>query len=71
MHRFHIPGMTCGGCISAVTRAVQKLDPHAQVESDLENRRISVASDKSTISLLTALENAGYPAQAISEDSRP
>ena len=25
MHIFHIPGMNCGGCLHAVTRAIQAL----------------------------------------------
>ena len=68
MHHFHIPGMTCGGCLGAVTRAIHKLDPQAQIEGDLENRTVAIRSDKAAASLLAALENAGYPAQAISDD---
>ena len=68
MHHFRIPGMTCGGCLEAVTRAIHKLDPQAQSEGVLENRTIAIRSDKAAASLLAALENAGYPAQAISDD---
>ena len=63
LYSFHIPGMACGGCLAAVTKAIQKLDSNAQVEADLGNRNISVRSERSEASLLTALENAGYPAQ--------
>lgn len=62
MHRFHVPGMACSGCFVAVTKAIRTLDPQVQIEADLENRRIFVKSDKPEASLLTALENAGYPA---------
>ncbi|PVE21624.1 copper chaperone [Microvirga sp. KLBC 81] len=68
MHLFHIPGMTCGGCPGAVTRAIQKLDPKTRIEGSLEDRTITVAMDKAEVSLLAALENAGYPAQAVSDD---
>jgi len=68
MHHFHVPGMTCGGCLGAVTRAIQKLDPQAHVEGDLDNRTISVTSEKPDTSLLAALENAGYPAKPIPGD---
>ncbi|WP_445504049.1 heavy-metal-associated domain-containing protein [Microvirga sp. G4-2] len=68
MHRFHIPGMTCGGCLGAVTKAIQKLDPQARIEGKLENRTITVATDKAEAPLLNALEKAGYPAQAVSGD---
>jgi copper chaperone len=68
MHRFHIPGMTCDGCLGAVTKAIQKLDTQAHIEGNLENRTITVATDKAEASLLAALENAGYSAQAVSDD---
>jgi copper chaperone len=67
MHHFHIPGMTCGGCLGAVTKAIHKLDPQAQVEGNLENRTVTVRSDKAAASLLAALENAGYPARPVSD----
>ncbi|KLK93121.1 hypothetical protein AA309_11240 [Microvirga vignae] len=67
MHRFHISGMTCGGCLGAVTKAILKLDPQARIESNLEKRTITVATDKAEASLLATLENAGYPAQAVSD----
>lgn len=63
MHHFHIPAMTCGGCLKAVTRTIQQLDPQARVESDLENRTVKVTSDEAEAVLRAALENAGYPAQ--------
>ena len=65
MYVFHIPGMTCGGCLRAVTRAVQALDPQARVEADLETRTVKVISRQSEASLLGALSNGGYPAQPL------
>ncbi len=65
MHIFHVPGMNCGGCLRAVTRAVQALDPLAQVEADLEARTVKVVSKQSEASLLEAQSNGGYPAQPL------
>jgi copper chaperone len=65
MYVFHIPGMHCGGCLRAVTRAVQALDPQARVEADLEARTVRVISTQSEASLLDALSNGGYPAQPL------
>lgn len=65
MHVFHVPGMNCGGCLRAVTRAIQALDPQAHVEADLEARTVKVASRRSEAALLEALSNGGYPAQPI------
>lgn len=66
MYRFHVPGMKCGGCLGAVTRILQALDPHARVEGDLERREVTVTSAKDEASLLTALDKAGYPARTVS-----
>ncbi|WP_243368970.1 heavy-metal-associated domain-containing protein [Microvirga solisilvae] len=66
MHYLHIPGMACGGCLGAVSKALQKLDPQTHIESDLKKRTISVSSGQTEGSILTALKNAGYPAQPIS-----
>lgn len=63
MLHLHIPTMTCGGCLGAVTRTVQKLDPHAKVEGDLEARQVTITTDKQEAVLLTALQEAGYPAE--------
>jgi len=65
MHHFHVPDMTCGGCLRAVTRALQSVDPQARVEGDLDTRTLKVTSDRSEESLLAALSSGGYPAQAL------
>ncbi len=65
MYCFHVPNMSCGGCLGAVTRAVQKADPTARVDGDLKVRQITVASDKAEAVLLATLREAGYPAQTV------
>jgi copper chaperone len=67
MYHFVVPAMKCGGCLGAITRSLQKLDPGAQVEGNLEERTIKVASDKTESLLLAALSNAGYPAQPLAQ----
>jgi copper chaperone len=63
MHQLHIPRMKCGGCLSAVTRAIHSVDPQATVEADLETRQARVASHTDATTLLSALKAAGYPAE--------
>jgi len=65
MHLFHVPGMNCGGCLRAITRVVQALDPTAHIEADLEARTVKVVSRQSEASLLNALSDGGYPAQPL------
>lgn len=65
MHQFHVPDMTCGGCLRAVTHALRTLDPEARVEGDLKTRTVRVTSNRSEASLLAALSNCGYQAQPL------
>ena len=65
MFHFHIPGMTCGGCVGAVTRAIQAIDGTARIETDLAVREITVTSRSSEAAISTALEEAGYPNTAV------
>jgi copper chaperone len=69
MRFFHVPGMNCGGCLRAITRAVQALDPQARVEADLEARTIKVVSSESEATLLKALSGGGYPARSLSQEN--
>ena len=32
--QFHIENMTCGGCVRSVTKAIQSVDPSAEVTAD-------------------------------------
>jgi copper chaperone len=67
MHHLHIPDMHCGGCLRAIERAIQRLDPQAQVEGDLERRVISVRSSEEKALLQGVLAQAGYPALSLSQ----
>ncbi|ONH84212.1 hypothetical protein APZ41_005190 [Roseomonas mucosa] len=51
--RFVIQNMSCGGCAKGVTATVKAADPGAQVEVELETRRISITgarADSETLS---------------------
>ncbi len=63
MFHLHIPGLKCGGCLGAVTKAVQKLDPQAHVEGDLETRQVKIGTSQGEELLLKVLREAGYPAE--------
>ena len=57
MHHFHVPDMTCGGCLRAIARALQSVDPQARVEGDLDTRTLKVTSDRSEDSLMLSRSN--------------
>jgi copper chaperone len=61
MLRFHVPGMTCSGCVGAVTRAIQAVDNQARIEADLSVREVRVASRSPEAAVSAALDEAGYP----------
>ena len=61
-----IPDMHCNGCLRAITRLAQKLDPQAQVSADLPARQASFTgaldeADRDGLGLaeLDALADAG------------
>lgn len=57
-----IEDMSCGGCVSNITEALEALDPNVTVVADLEGRSVEVSSTASEAQIREALENAGYPA---------
>lgn len=63
MTTFSIPDMNCGHCKATIEAAILKLDPAAQVQFDLPNRRVDVASSQPDAALITALNAVGFPAK--------
>ena len=61
MYQLQVENMTCGHCVSAVTKAVQSVDPQAQVQIELAEKSVRVGSDKALDSISAAIVEAGYP----------
>lgn len=63
---FQVNDMTCGHCVGAVTKAVQTVDPQAQVQVDLASHRIEIRTQQADAAPFdAALRDAGYtPAPA-------
>ncbi|MFM0228362.1 heavy-metal-associated domain-containing protein [Paraburkholderia dipogonis] len=57
---FAIPDMSCGGCASAITRAVTSLDPAAKLEVDVPVKIVKVTSALAAEQLIEAIEAAGF-----------
>ena len=57
---FTVTGMTCGHCEKAVTRALQQVDPQAQVLIDRAQNRVQVDSTHSREALSQAIAEEGY-----------
>ncbi len=58
-----VGGMTCDGCVAAVTRAIRRLDGDAAVVADLPSGRVTVVSDRPPRDLAAAVEQAGFSAE--------
>lgn len=59
-----IPNIRCGGCVASVEKAIHAVDASAQITADIEAGRVEVTTSADRQTLLTALDAAGYPAEA-------
>lgn len=57
---YRVGGVTCGGCVAAVTRAIERLDPKAQVSVDLASGKVSVEGAVTREAVQGAIEEAGF-----------
>jgi len=59
-----IPKIRCEGCVASVEKAIHSVDATAAIKADIETRRVEVTTEANRQALLSALEAAGYPAEA-------
>ncbi|WP_338139996.1 heavy-metal-associated domain-containing protein [Roseateles puraquae] len=61
MHTFQVADMTCGHCVSAITKAVQAVDANARVEVDLAQHAVRIDGARvDADALAAAITDAGY-----------
>jgi copper chaperone CopZ len=61
---FDVKDMSCGGCVKHVAKAVQALQPGAEVSADLATGKVTVTpAPKDPAAVAKAITDAGYPAQ--------
>lgn len=60
-----VEGMTCQGCVKAVTRIVQGVDPQADVAIDLDHKRARILTSADTLEIAAALDEGGWEAKAM------
>ena len=58
--QFHIENMTCGGCVRSVTKAIQSVDPGAQVSADPATHKVDVTTKAPREKLQAVLADAGF-----------
>ena len=58
--QFQIENMTCGGCVCSVTKAIQSVDPSAEVSADLATHMVDVITSAPRAQLEAVLADVGY-----------
>ena len=69
---FDIRGMTCGGCVGSVKRALQKVDGVSDVDVSLDRGQATVNADVSLASaaqIVAAITKLGYHANLRSAET--
>ena len=66
MTTFEVKDMSCGHCVSAITKAVKDVDLGAKVQIDLATHRVTIDQTKAdAATLIDAIRQAGYTPVAI------
>ena len=66
MISFQVNDMTCGHCVSSITKAVKALDGRAKVQIDLAAHRVEIeAAGANAVELSDAIKEAGYTPVAV------
>jgi Cu+-exporting ATPase len=64
-HRLAITGMTCAGCVNAVTRVLSRVPGAAEVHVTLDPGRAEIAGAADPAALVAAVRKAGYGAELL------
>ena len=66
MISFQVNDMTCGHCVSSITKAVKDLDSGAKVQIDLASHRVDIEpAGANAVELNNAIKEAGYTPVAV------
>jgi len=66
MITFEVQDMTCGHCVSTITRAVKALDAQASVQVDLAAHRVAIeGATADAAALQAAITEAGFTPVAV------
>ncbi len=60
MQTLKVTGMTCGGCVASVKRALAELAAGTPVEIDLAKGEVTLADTIDRKRAIAAIEDAGY-----------
>ena len=61
--QFKVPSMMCSACADSITKAVQGVDPSAQVTGDPDTKLVTVETSADESAVKGAIAAAGYPVE--------
>ena len=71
MITFQVDDMTCGHCVSSITKAVKAVDGGATMQFNLATHRVDIESTNTDAAELShAIKEAGYTPVAIAAGTR-
>ncbi len=60
MLQMRVSGMSCGGCVASITRAIRQKYPSARVDVDLPGQIVKVDGVTDAAGVAGLIEGAGY-----------
>jgi copper chaperone len=60
--QFKIPEMSCGGCLSTISKVIKTVDANATIQGDPQTKIVLVDTKSAEPEIKAALARAGYPA---------
>ena len=70
MITFEVNDMTCGHCVSTITKAVKSTDTNAKVSFDLATHRVVIEPNEADpAELRAAIQDAGYTPVVVANPS--
>lgn len=70
MIAFEVNDMTCGHCVSTITKALKAVDPGARVQIDLATHRVQIEpTEADAVELGDAIKEAGYTPVVVVADA--
>lgn len=57
---YHVAGMSCDGCVRAVTNAITSKQPDVRVAVSLDKGEVAVDGDHQEAAIIEAIEDAGF-----------
>lgn len=55
-----VKDMTCGHCVQTITKAVQSVNPAAQVHADVATHSVKINGEVDQAAVLAAISDAGF-----------